>query len=102
MRQFACALNEPSQLDRRRAMIRRLRAAAQEVRELPDGYALGFAPLEGLVRQLVEFIELERACCPFLSLALEFEAARGPVWLRLRGPEGVKDFMRAEAELAGN
>jgi hypothetical protein len=44
----------------------------------------------------VEFISLERLCCPFLGFALEVEPESGPVWLRLTGREGVKAFVREE------
>jgi len=46
-----------------------------------------------------EFITLERLCCPFLTLALEVERERGPLWLKLTGREGVKPFLRAELGL---
>jgi hypothetical protein len=47
-------------------------------------------------------MELERACCPFLDFGLIFEN-RVPMTMRLavRGPAGVKDFLRAELPFAG-
>lgn len=46
--------------------------------------------------KLAEFIADERLCRPFLSFDLRVEAEGGPVWLRLIGPEGVKEFLRME------
>ncbi len=66
--------------------------AAQEVRELPDGYGFRFSADE--FPTIAEFIANERLCCPFFNFGLEVTPERGPVWLRLTGREGVKDFLR--------
>ena len=46
--------------------------------------------------QLVEWVELERQCCPFFGFEVRWEGKNGPVWLRLTGPEGVKEFILNE------
>ncbi len=38
----------------------------------------------------------ERLCCPFFDLALRIDREGGPVWLRLTGRKGVKDFITTE------
>jgi hypothetical protein len=38
----------------------------------------------------------ERLCCPFFEISLRFERDGGPLWLRLTGREGIKDFIKAE------
>src|ERR1700752_187879 len=68
----------------------------KETRELPNGYEFRFADELNLTRRLAEFISLEKLCCPFLHFAIEIEAENGPVWLRLTGREGVKEFIREE------
>lgn len=80
------------------ALIRSLFGAAAESREpCGDGYAYRFPPdaLEGVSR----FVLNERKCCPFLSFSLEITPADGPVWLRLTGPEGTREFLDAELSL---
>ena len=70
--------------------------AAEEISELPDGYAFRLpADLETLLKA-AEFISLERLCCPVLGFALEVEPEGGSAWLRLTGREGVKEFIREE------
>jgi len=66
----------------------------QEVRELPDGYALRYAAEH--FPALASFIAAERLCCPFIAFTFEVAAQRGPIWLRLTGREGVKEFLMAE------
>jgi hypothetical protein len=79
-------------------LTRRLMSEAiEEIRELPDGLAFRFAADE--YDAVTEFVGRERLCCPFLSFTLEVLPERGPLVLRLRGAEGVKDFIRAELHL---
>lgn len=81
---------------------RQLFGAAAEVRELSDGYAFRLPADADTLLKSVEFISLERLCCPFLGFALEVVPEGGPVWLRLTGREGVKAFIREEvSELLG-
>jgi hypothetical protein len=76
--------------------------AAEEIRELPDGYAFRLPNESKTLLSAAEFISLERLCCPFLGFVLEVEPEGGPVWLRLTGREGVKAFIREEvSELLG-
>ena len=49
--------------------------------------------------KLMEFIIFERGCCPFFAFELVFEPGEGPIRLRVRGPEGVKDLV---AQMAGS
>jgi len=68
--------------------------AVQEVQELPNGYAFQFPNEPGRFMTLAHFVEHERQCCPFYSFALEVEPSGGPLWLRMTGGEGVKQFMK--------
>jgi hypothetical protein len=81
------------------ALIRRLMTdTVEHISELPDGFALRF-PIEAY-DAVAEFVGRERLCCPFLTFVLEVSRDRGPVRLRLTGPEGVKGFIRAELHLS--
>ena len=83
------------QREHHQALAQELRASTLEVKELADGYAFRYPSEPSLCIRLAEFITLERLCCPFLRLTLEFEAEQGPVWLRWTGREGVKQFLQA-------
>jgi hypothetical protein len=71
-------------------------ASVQETRELPDGYAFRLPADASSLQNAAEWVALERLCCPFFSFGVEAEREGGPVWLRLTGREGVKQFIRAE------
>jgi hypothetical protein len=53
-----------------------------------------------LFLRLAEWMELERACCPFLEFGLIFENRTPTMRLDVRGPAGVKEFLRAELPFA--
>ncbi|HZS27471.1 MAG TPA: hypothetical protein VFB76_09570 [Candidatus Angelobacter sp.] len=68
----------------------------QGVRELDDGYELQL-PSDPATFQLVsEWAIQERLCCPFFDIDLRLDHQGGPLWLRLTGREGVKEFIKAE------
>src|SRR4051794_38446738 len=58
-----------------------LSAGAQEVQELPDGFALRYTAEQ--YDQVTQFIANERLCCRFFTFVLEVTPAHGPIWLRI-------------------
>jgi hypothetical protein len=84
------------QRQRYTALIKKLNSGKQEVKELADGYAFRFSAESTTVQDLAEFITYERLCCPFFDFELAVEREGGPAWLRLKGREGVKEFIRIE------
>lgn len=93
---FACDLGALSAEEwaRRSTLASRVAARFREVQELPDGYA---ARLDdpAVVQDALDWLLLERRCCPFLRLDLCFEPSDGPVWLQFRGGPGTKEFLAA-------
>ena len=86
---LACTLTESEQVTRNEE-VNELFKDVQQVKELADGYAFRFPGSDSCAKTLVQFITFERRCCPFFRFALVFEPEQGPIWLHLRGPEGVK------------
>jgi hypothetical protein len=66
------------------------------VRELPDGYEFEFPSDTKTLAMLEEWVGQERLCCPFFDINVHFVQEGGPVWLRLTGRTGVKEFMEAD------
>lgn len=95
---FACNMLALDAEGRKRHKVvsERMRAAVKEVQELPDGYAFRFPAEESTILLVSEFIARERLCCPFFRFELVAEQEDGPLRLRLRGREGVKEFIKAE------
>ncbi len=65
-----------------------------ELRELPDGYALRFPGDARWAQTLLDFIVHERGCCAFFAFRLVFEPNQGAIWLHLSGGEDVKAFVK--------
>jgi len=94
---LACDLGALSgeERSRRSALASRVSSRFREVQETPDGYAARLDPDAALVQDALDWLLLERRCCPFLRLELRFEPSTGPVWLRFGGGPGVKEFLAA-------
>jgi hypothetical protein len=67
------------------------------VRELPDGYEIRFPSDGETYRQLAEYVDAERLCCPFFDIGLRATPEGGPLWLRVTGRAGTKQFIEADA-----
>ena len=95
---FACNPSALSKDERARysALTKQLIAEKQEVKELPDGYALRFATNSQSIRDAAEFITYEKLCCPFFDFNLIVERNDGALLLELKGREGVKEFIKSE------
>ncbi|MFW6201276.1 MAG: hypothetical protein ACOC8B_01745 [Gemmatimonadota bacterium] len=82
-----------------RGEMRELVVTVEEVRELDDGFALRYPGGDGVpdrLQMLADFIKGERECCPFFRFEVELEPEGGPIWLRLRGRPGVKEYLESE------
>ena len=74
----------------------------KSTRELPDGYEFELPRDKGTYQLLTEWVFQERLCCPFFDIDVRFERENGPLWLRLTGRPGTKDFIKAEFALANS
>jgi hypothetical protein len=86
------------------ALSHKLFPMAREVRELPDGYALGYHDASPeLYSDLAEFIALHSICCAFLRHSVVSDPGRGPVWLEFTGGQGAKEPIASDlARLLSN
>jgi hypothetical protein len=67
------------------------------VRELADGYEIEFPSDRETFRQLAEYVDAERLCCPFFDIVLRVTPDGGPLWFRVTGRPGTKQFIEADA-----
>jgi hypothetical protein len=74
-----------------------LRALRKSVREFDDGYEFEFPADPATLQLLAEWSIQERMCCPFFDINLRLEREGGPLWLRLTGRKGTKEFIKMEA-----
>jgi hypothetical protein len=81
---------------RRAELFGKLSAAVNQIRELPDGFALTLSQVPNIWMTAAEFVTLERRCCSFLTFALSIEAEDGAMSMSLTGRPGVKEFLATE------
>jgi hypothetical protein len=68
----------------------------KSTRELPDGYEFEFPTDRATWQLMTEWVIDERLCCPFLDIDVRFRRESGPLWLRLTGRPGVKEFIKQD------
>lgn len=71
----------------------RIFESVQETRELEDGYAFCLPVETETIERAGAFISRERLCCPFFHFELEVKSGHGPVYLKVKGDERVKQFV---------
>jgi hypothetical protein len=95
---IACDMTalDGAQRERQKLLMKRFHASIEEMQALADGYAFRLPANAETILAAAEFISMERLCCPFLTFELEVGPAGKPLWLRLTGSAGAKEFIEAE------
>lgn len=90
---IACALTDSELRRRREDYLDKIAASVIDFEELPDGFSYRFPSEKSILQNLVEIIDLERKCCPFLNFRLVLEAGEDFASLELTGGEGTKELI---------
>jgi hypothetical protein len=91
-----CRLSSAELITRKQSIIGQLKTEILEVREMENGFAYRFHGRDEIFDALTHFIKTERTCCPFFEFSLVVSKNSSRIWLELSGPEGVKEFIKAE------
>lgn len=87
----------PTEREAHSQLSQELLKAFLETTELENGFALRMDMQKASIPTLLaKWVDGERRCCPFLLFQIDKEPKAGPLWLRLTGATGVKDFLKAE------
>ena len=98
---FYCNLKAFTTAERVRheQLSKKLREARVEIKELSDGFAFRLQAEAVSLVDLAEWVSGERKCCPFFDFGIDLQGDGGPLWLELKGKDGVKQFIRSEFQL---
>ncbi len=88
------------QQSRRKLLANRLLNKVKEVQELDSGYAFLYPLQTQTWMEIAEFVDLERQCCPFISISIDLDTENRAVWIRFIGEKGVKDFLQNHEDFA--
>jgi hypothetical protein len=91
----ACALPSAELREREATLLAQFRSAVTAIEELVDGYAFRLPGDRKSIAVAAEMIVAERECCPFLAFELAAHPNAGPMFVRITGPVGTKEFLRA-------
>jgi hypothetical protein len=94
---FYCDLSQMSKDERKRydKIVAKLNFKQREFVEMEDGYSVHLPKGTVSLVELADFLTLEDKCCPFFSFTVDVEPAQASTTLKIRGPEGVKKFIKS-------
>ncbi len=98
--EISCNLTTVEFRKRKATVVAGLLSKIRHVEEVTDGYQFSFNYSPELVHELVEFINLEKICCPFFNFNISIHSNDALVRLSLTGAEGTKEFIKYELEMA--
>jgi len=95
---FYCNMGALTSAERARYKVlgEKLKAAKAETKEEANGYAFRINPAEASLVDLAEWVNFEKRCCPFFDFEISLAREGGPLWLKVSGREGVKQFISDE------
>ena len=76
------------------ALTKKLLGEARSATELAHGFEFRFLANARSISEVAEFVGHERLCCPFIDFQIAVYGDN--LSLQLTGPEGAKDFIKAE------
>jgi len=85
---------------RRETLVEDLMPEAQ-IEETTDGYQFTWTTDPQAYNKVVEFVGLERRCCPFLDFEMRVSGPNSPVVLVLHGDDDTKEFVKDSGLLQG-
>ena len=92
---IACSLTTAELREREATLLAQFRSVVVETEELQDGFAFHLTGEGKLIALIAELIVAERECCPFLTFELVALPNKGPLIVRVTGPDGTKEFVRS-------
>jgi hypothetical protein len=91
----------PVERERHKQLTEKLMHARTKVVETEKGYEFQFSPSSVSIAELGDWAVAESKCCPFFNFHIDLEQHGTLACLGLTGEEGIKTFIRAEFQLAG-
>ena len=91
----SCRLSDAELRKREATLIAQFKCTLIATEELPSGYAFRVPADKKSIAIAAELVVAERECCPFLTFELIAQPKMESVSVRITGPAGAKDFLKA-------
>ncbi|WP_215241142.1 tetraspanin family protein [Dyadobacter helix] len=97
---LACKLTDKDQIKRMQQLHQTLFKKIDKTIEEPTSYELVFDNADStLSKDLFDFIQFERLCCPWLNFQLTYQPGEGPVSLKMGNSVETKEMVYLVMEL---
>ncbi|WP_082214145.1 hypothetical protein [Dyadobacter psychrophilus] len=97
---LACKLTDKDQIKRMQQLHQTLFKKIDKTIEEPTSYELFFDNADStLSKDLFDFIQFERLCCPWLNFQLTYQPGEGPVSLKMGNSVETKEMVYLVMEL---
>lgn len=95
---LTCKLTSDELVQREAQLKKEIFSKIKKTRELEDGFEFEFHEDAAFSSRLVEFINLERDCCPFFTFTLTFEPQAGAVKVKIGNSKEIREMIKSELE----
>lgn len=89
----ACTLDDRELQKRRTDILEKIGCRVAGSVELENGFSYRLPAEDAVLQNLIEIINLERKCCPFLDFKLVLAAGEDFASMELTGPPGTKQML---------
>ena len=91
---LSCNLTCQDFAERKDMLKREIFDFVKHSHETESGMRFEFKEKEGFDQKLMEFVAMERKCCPFFDMQLQFRSYNQGITLEIGGEDGVKAFLK--------
>jgi len=92
---IACRLTDAELRARREGLLAQARASVVSASWTDEGLTLEFEATPATLAIVLEVVQVERQCCPFLRFQVDAGPDGYPIALAITGPPGTRTFLES-------
>lgn len=90
---LACTLVGQEQFERKEELKVEIFSSVKGIEEIETGYVFNFDESEGFLLKLIDYILVEKECCPFLAYGISIQPYGKGVELKVSGSKEAKEII---------
>lgn len=87
-----CNLPSVEQRKIQASLYKKFASLVTERKEIANGFAYKFSSEKTKLRELEQFIENERECCPYMSFKIDPQSSGKDIWVEVTNPKGEMEY----------
>ena len=92
---LACKLTDAELRARREGLLAKARSSVVAASWTDEGLTLEFEGTSAALATVLEVVQVERQCCPFLRFQVDTGPDGRPILLAITGPPGTRAFLES-------